>query len=371
MPAGQIEAAVSVGMAPFDTMMRVMLPGALIAAVPAIVNMLIILSKETVVLSIITVPELMYQVQTMAAETFTAFDAIFAMAVFYWLLVEAVSRLGARIEARVTAFLAHEGAAHERADDRARQGQQELRRASGAARRRLFGRALGGRLPDRAERIGQEHAAEMRELPRALRFRRPAHRRQADRLRGQPDGTRRPMAARALREMRREIGMVFQHFNLWPHMTALGNVAEPLRRVRGLNAREAAERATAMLTRVGLAAKADAYPSRLSGGQQQRVAIARALAMQPSLMLFDEPTSALDPELVGEVLEVMKSLAAEGMTMLIVTHEMGFAAHVADRIAFIDEGRIIDEGPPRRVFHESPEPRVRQFLQTYHDRNAF
>jgi len=185
------------------------------------------------------------------------------------------------------------------------------------------------------------------------------------------DGTRRPMSGRKLRDMRREIGMVFQHFNLWPHMTALGNVAEPLRRVRGLSAREAAERATAMLTRVGLAAKADAYPSRLSGGQQQRVAIARALAMQPRLMLFDEPTSALDPELVGEVLEVMKSLAAEGMTMLIVTHEMGFAAHVASRIAVIDEGRIIDQGPPRHVFHESPEPRVRQFLQTYHDRNAF
>ncbi|HEX9168417.1 MAG TPA: amino acid ABC transporter ATP-binding protein [Roseiarcus sp.] len=185
------------------------------------------------------------------------------------------------------------------------------------------------------------------------------------------NGTRRPMSARNLRDMRREIGMVFQHFNLWPHMTALGNVAEPLRRVRGLQASEAADRAMAMLTRVGLAAKADAYPSRLSGGQQQRVAIARALAMQPRLMLFDEPTSALDPELVGEVLEVMKSLAAEGMTMLVVTHEMGFAAHVAGRIAFIDDGRILDSGPPRRVFHESPEPRVRQFLQTYHDRNAF
>jgi polar amino acid transport system ATP-binding protein len=185
------------------------------------------------------------------------------------------------------------------------------------------------------------------------------------------NGTRRPMPPRALREMRREIGMVFQHFNLWPHMTALGNVAQPLRRVRGLNAGEAADRAMAMLTRVGLAAKAGDYPSRLSGGQQQRVAIARALAMQPRLMLFDEPTSALDPELVGEVLEVMKSLAAEGMTMLVVTHEMGFAAHVAGRIAFIDEGRIIDEGPPAHVFHESAEPRVRQFLQTYHDRNAF
>ena len=186
-----------------------------------------------------------------------------------------------------------------------------------------------------------------------------------------PNGARRPMAARPLRAMRREIGMVFQHFNLWPHMTALHNVAEPLRRVRGLAHAEADERAMAMLARVGLSDKAQAYPSRLSGGQQQRVAIARALAMQPRLMLFDEPTSALDPELVGEVLEVMKSLASEGMTMLIVTHEMGFAAHVANRIAFIDSGRILEQGPPQYVFHESAEPRVRQFLQTYHDRNSF
>jgi polar amino acid transport system ATP-binding protein len=186
-----------------------------------------------------------------------------------------------------------------------------------------------------------------------------------------PDGKRRPMRPKRLREMRREIGMVFQHFNLWPHMTALGNVAEPLKRVRKLRVGDADARAMDMLKRVGLADKADAYPSRLSGGQQQRVAIARALAMQPRLMLFDEPTSALDPELVGEVLEVMRALAVEGMTMLIVTHEMGFAAHVADRIAFIDEGKILEQGSPRQVFHESGEPRVRQFLQTYHDRNAF
>ena len=185
------------------------------------------------------------------------------------------------------------------------------------------------------------------------------------------EGERRPMAQRRLREMRREIGMVFQHFNLWPHMTALDNVVEPLVRVRGLRRSEATDRAAAMLKRVGLADKAAAHPQRLSGGQQQRVAIARALAMQPRVMLFDEPTSALDPELVGEVLEVMRALAAEGMTMLIVTHEMGFAAHVAGRIAFIDAGRILADGPPRQVFHESAEPRVRQFLQTYHDRNAF
>ena len=221
VPAGQIEAAISVGMAPFDTLMRVTLPAALIAAVPPIVNMLIVLSKETVVLSIITVPELMYQVQTMAAETFTAFDAIFAMAVFYWLLVETVSRLGRRLEARVTAYLAREGATRERADDRDSRRQQELRRASGAARRRPRGRALGGRVPDRAKRLGQEHAA------RCVNFleRYDAGDMRIDgQLIGYEDAaaaTRRPMSARKLREMRREIGMVFQHFNLWPHMTAL------------------------------------------------------------------------------------------------------------------------------------------------------
>jgi polar amino acid transport system ATP-binding protein len=189
---------------------------------------------------------------------------------------------------------------------------------------------------------------------------------------GYVDGpARRRMPHRQLQDMRRAIGMVFQHFNLWPHMTALGNVAEALVRVRGLSHAEAEERAHKMLARVGLAAKAQEYPARLSGGQQQRVAIARSLAMEPRLMLFDEPTSALDPELVGEVLAVMRDLAAEGMTMVVVTHEMGFAANVADRIAFLDHGRIVANGAPRAVLHESDEPRVRQFLQTYHERNSF
>ncbi len=191
------------------------------------------------------------------------------------------------------------------------------------------------------------------------------------RLIGYRDGSRHRMGNRQLREMRRDIGMVFQHFNLWPHMTAARNVAEPLMRVRRLDADAAARRAVDVLGRVGLADKAQSYPTRLSGGQQQRVAIARALAMEPHLMLFDEPTSALDPELVGEVLQVMRGLAAEGMTMVIVTHEMGFAANVADRIAFLDGGRIVEYGPPRHVLHDSAEPRVRQFLQTYHDRNSF
>jgi len=185
------------------------------------------------------------------------------------------------------------------------------------------------------------------------------------------DDNRRPMKRAKLQDMRRGIGMVFQHFNLWPHMTALGNVAEALVRVRKLPHAEADNRARKMLARVGLADKERTYPAKLSGGQQQRVAIARSLAMEPRLMLFDEPTSALDPELVGEVLGVMRDLAAEGMTMIVVTHEMGFAANVADRIFFLDSGRIAASGPPKTVLHDSDEPRVRQFLQTYHERNSF
>jgi len=161
---------------------------------------------------------------------------------------------------------------------------------------------------------------------------------------------------------RAAIGMVFQRFNLFPHLTALGNVVEAPLRVKKLPRREADELGRGLLQKVGLAEKLNAYPSQLSGGQQQRVAIARALAMQPKLMLFDEATSALDPELVGEVLEVMKSLAREGMTMIVVSHEMGFAREVADRIVFMDEGVIMEEGPPEELFTRPLQPRTQAFL---------
>jgi polar amino acid transport system ATP-binding protein len=161
---------------------------------------------------------------------------------------------------------------------------------------------------------------------------------------------------------RAEIGMVFQHFNLFPHMTAMENVMEAPIRVRGVARSVAANDALALLARVGLADKARAYPAQLSGGQQQRVAIARALAMEPKLMLFDEPTSALDPELVGEVLEVMRRLANDGMTMIVVTHEMGFAREVGDSMVFIDEGLIVERGTPREVLSSPQEPRTRAFL---------
>ncbi|WP_308015335.1 amino acid ABC transporter ATP-binding protein [Pseudonocardia sp. ICBG1293] len=166
----------------------------------------------------------------------------------------------------------------------------------------------------------------------------------------------------ALGRQRREVGMVFQRFNLFPHRTAAENVMEAPVVVRRESRAAARERAVELLTRVGLGDRADAYPAQLSGGQQQRVAIARALAMRPKLMLFDEPTSALDPELVGEVLDVMRELAREGMTMVVVTHEMGFAQEVGDSLVFMDDGRIVESGDPRAVLSDPQEDRTRAFL---------
>ena len=175
---------------------------------------------------------------------------------------------------------------------------------------------------------------------------------------------------RGIDQTRRNVGMVFQHFNLWPHMTALENTTLGLRLTKGIE-RSAAERiGREVLARVGLEAWADRYPSQLSGGQQQRVAIARALAMSPHIMLFDEPTSALDPQLVGEVLDTMRQLAGDGMTMGIVTHEMGFAAQVAHRVVFMDQGEIVEHGPPRELFVTPRSERLREFLDTWMQRNA-
>jgi polar amino acid transport system ATP-binding protein len=162
--------------------------------------------------------------------------------------------------------------------------------------------------------------------------------------------------------LRAEIGMVFQRFNLFPHRTVLDNITLAPSKVRGLSKAQAHNRARELLDKVGLLDKIDAYPNQLSGGQQQRVAIARALAMQPRIMLFDEPTSALDPELVGEVLAVMQTLAEEGMTMVVVTHEMGFARQVADRVLFMDEGLIVEDGTPSDIFDRPQHERTRRFL---------
>jgi polar amino acid transport system ATP-binding protein len=179
------------------------------------------------------------------------------------------------------------------------------------------------------------------------------------------DGGRSRLNPQSIHRVRAQVGMVFQQFNLWPHMTALGNVSEALVTVRRLKRSEAEEQAMSQLRHVGLEHRAKYYPSELSGGQQQRVAIARALAMEPSILLFDEPTSALDPELTGEVLNVMRKLAEEGMTMVVVTHEMGFAAEVGKLIAFLDHGQLLLQGSPNEVFGGARHPRLVQFLQTY------
>jgi len=185
-----------------------------------------------------------------------------------------------------------------------------------------------------------------------------------------PDGKLARLPAARIRAVRSQIGMVFQQFNLWPHMTALGNVSEALKTVQGIPRREAEERAMQQLKKVDLENRAGYYPSQLSGGQQQRVAIARALALEPKIMLFDEPTSSLDPELTGEVLNVMRALAADGMTMVVVSHEIGFAASVGQRLAFLDQGRLILNGTPQEIFAKPRHRRLDQFLDTYLDRGA-
>ena len=165
-----------------------------------------------------------------------------------------------------------------------------------------------------------------------------------------------------INKIRQNLGMVFQQFNLFPHKTVLQNLTMGPRKLRGVSKKDAEERALSLLSKVGISDKANVYPAMLSGGQQQRVAIARALAMQPELMLFDEPTSALDPEMVGEVLDVMVNLAKDGMTMICVTHEMGFARTVADRVVFMDKGQILEQGSPAEIFGNPKHPRLQQFL---------
>ncbi len=176
------------------------------------------------------------------------------------------------------------------------------------------------------------------------------------------DGRETDVKSKKLHLVRAEVGMVFQHFNLFPHRTVMGNVIEGLTQVKKIPQNKALEQGTELLAKVGLSDKADVYPAMLSGGQKQRVAIARALAMKPKIMLFDEPTSSLDPELVGEVLQVMKTLANEGMTMMVVSHEMGFAREVGDRMIYMDEGRIVEQGEPKELYSNPQHERTKAFL---------
>lgn len=185
-----------------------------------------------------------------------------------------------------------------------------------------------------------------------------------------PAGQRQPASERSIAEVRSPLAMVFQQFNLWPHLDVIDNICLPLTVAHRVPRDKAEARAAQALERVGLSAKGKAFPHQLSGGQQQRVGIARALAVKPQAMLLDEPTSALDPELVDEVLSVILSLAADGMTMVMVTHEMGFAARVSDRVVFMEAGRVIESGPPKTLFENPETDRLRAFLKTWRQRNG-
>lgn len=186
-----------------------------------------------------------------------------------------------------------------------------------------------------------------------------------DMLKVRDDGKAEYASAKELREIRLKIGLVFQNFNLFPHFTVLRNITEAPIRVLGKSREEAEKTAMSLLKKMGLESKSSAYPCELSGGQQQRVSIARAMALSPEVLFFDEPTSALDPELTGEILKVIKQLAADGMTMVIVTHEMAFARDVADRVIFMEGGVIVEEGPPQQLFGDGATERTKQFLQRY------
>ena len=216
-------------------------------------------------------------------------------------------------------------------------------------------RVSGGRVYLNGELLGMEEGAPSKNPFRAA----------LDRRRGsltEQGAVLRRLTDKEIARQRSQVGMVFQRFNLFPHKTALENVMEAPMQVKGIDKEEARAKALELLARVGLADRADHYPAQLSGGQQQRVAIARALAMEPELMLFDEPTSALDPELVGEVLSVMQDLAHGGMTMIVVTHEIGFAREVADHVVFMDEGKILEQGTPDQVINHPQNPRTQDFF---------
>ena len=334
----QEAAARSLGLSRLQALRYVILPQAVRRVIPPLLNDFIGLQKDTALVGVLGAIEAFNQSQIDADATFNYTPYLAAALLFVaitiplarftdWLMLRDRRRRQAS-RACVSEALAPRGRA------------QVVRAARGAARHRPARRRARGRLPDRRVRLGQVDAAPLRQPDRA-------DRRGPDRRRRRGDHR----ARRRREPVRRRIGIVFQAFNLFPHMTVLAQRhARAADGARTLAAREAEARATELLDRFGLADKRDEYPDRLSGGQQQRVAIVRALAMRPDLMLLDEVTSALDPELVAEVLEVIRELAAGGMTMLIATHEMGFARDIADRVCFLDDGVILEQGPPAQIF---------------------
>jgi His/Glu/Gln/Arg/opine family amino acid ABC transporter permease subunit len=344
---GQIEAARAVGMTYTRIVRRIVLPQAVRIIIPPYMSNVITHTKNSSLASVITVPELMLTAQMIYSSTYRAIEILTATGAIYLVLTSCLTwlQLGA-----VTPMIQVE----------------DVHKHFGAVPA-LNGVSLDVAAGEVVCVIGPSGSGKST-LLRCINFLEEPTR-GVVRLDGrrvgyhEMGGTVRRMAGREIAELRAHIGMVFQLFYLWPHLTALENVVLGLTEVRSLAVADAAARGKALMQRVGLADKLDAYPEHLSGGQRQRVAIARALAMQPKVMLFDEPTSALDPELVGEVLAVMEQVARDGMTMLVATHEMGFAKKVAHRVVFMDMGRIVEVGTPKQLFDSPRHERTRRFLE--------
>jgi polar amino acid transport system permease protein len=369
VPKGQTEAARSLGLNPLQVFGLVVVPQAIRVIVPPLGNNFNYMLKATSLLSVIGISELLRTSQQMAQATTRPLEVYLVAACAYLLVTTSWDIAQRRIEKRIARGYAPSSTAPVAApaDIPARVRAVPPQRAEAAAELRGICVDLGGRRvldhvdfavsPGEVVAIVGASGSGKTTLLRCLNG--LAVPSAGDvMIQGRKLGAPGP----ALDADRHAIGFVFQRFNLFPHLTARANVAVGPRKVLGLPASEANARADALLDKVGLADRNSAYPASLSGGQQQRVAIARALAMRPALMLFDEPTSALDPETVGEVLDVMRKLAAEGTTMIVVTHEMGFARQAADRIVFVDAGRIVEEGTPAEFFAGPKSARARAFL---------
>ena len=381
--AGQPEAAHALGMPQSLTMRRIVLPQAMRVIVPPTGNEVITMLKTTSLVAVIGASELFTAAQTIGARNFTTFQMLIVASIWYLVMTTVLTYIQAHVERR---FARGHHTARRRAEPSSahpRQpapGPSERRGAMTAAAmvtaenvHKSFGhvKVLKGIDLEVAPKdvfclLGPSGSGKSTFL-RCINHlenidggrlyvdgRLVGYRQHGDKLY--------ELREREVAAHRRDIGMVFQRFNLFPHMTALENVMEAPVRVKKEPKAVVRERALKLLDRVGLADKANSYPAQLSGGQQQRVAIARALAMQPKLMLFDEPTSALDPELVGEVLDVMRDLAADGMTMIVVTHEIGFAREVGDALVFMDDGVVVEAGPPREVLANPKQARTKAFL---------
>ncbi|MDR3495622.1 MAG: amino acid ABC transporter permease/ATP-binding protein [Ancalomicrobiaceae bacterium] len=386
---GQIEAARAVGMNFATILRRIVLPQAIRIIAPPYMSNFISHVKSTSLASVVTVRELLLTTTFIYSNTFRALEALIVTGAIYLGLTSVLALLQLRMEyslayekqrpsrRRLARYgLSSEGTAEvqpislvNRTPDRSRKVLEiaALHKSFGSVRA-LNGINLSVREGEVICLLGPSGSGKstllrsinLLEVPDSGRLSIEAQHARFDLTFGASD---KAVTGTQLTNLRKRVGMVFQHFNLWPHRMAIENVAEGLMRVQGLSALEAGGRSAALLNRVGLGAKLTAFPDHLSGGQRQRVAIARALAMRPDVMLFDEPTSALDPELVGEVLKVLEDVAASGMTMLVATHEMGFARQVADRILFMDGGEVVEEATAADFFSCPRHERSKRFLE--------